>query len=81
MTKVGKQKSQQSDFASNSVLSYPVESLYDLVELKFFANMTTKTVERAMECHEDKNKKVCLVIGREKCKALHVIPDNKLKKD
>lgn len=79
MTKLGNQKSQESEFTSNQVLSYKIENLYDLVELKFFANMTTKTVERNMECHQDGNKKVCLINGRKKCRALHVIPEKKLK--
>jgi hypothetical protein len=80
VTKLGNQKSQESEFTSNQVLSYKIENLYDLVELKFFANMTTKTVERNMECHQDGNKKVCLINGRKKCRALHVIPEKKIER-
>ena len=43
---IGTEKSQKSDFSSNQELSYPIDQLYDLVELNFFANMSSKTVAR-----------------------------------
>jgi hypothetical protein len=53
------------------VLTYYIEHIYDLVELKFFANMTTKSIERQMDCLEDGDKKACILIGRAKCTALY----------
>ena len=53
------------------MLTYPTDQLYDLVELNFFVNMSSESVLTAMECHaqkkNDRNKKVCLRINRQKC--------------
>lgn len=42
-----------------------------MLGVKFFANMTTSSVERSMDCYVGKNKQVCLNIGAQKCGLMH----------
>jgi hypothetical protein len=68
---IGTQKSQKSEFSSNNVLTYPMDHLAGLVELKLYANMTTKSVFRLMDFLVSGDEKASLRIGREKCESLH----------
>ena len=38
-----------------------------MLEMKFFANMSTVTIEKNMNCHVNDNKQICLNIEAEKC--------------
>ena len=38
-----------------------------MLEMKFFANMSTSTIEKNMDCHVNDNKQICLNIEAEKC--------------
>ena len=41
---IGTQKSQTSEFTSESELTFGIRDIENLVEMKFFANMTTESV-------------------------------------
>ena len=38
-----------------------------MLEMKFFANMSTVTIEKNMDCHVNDNTQICLNIEAEKC--------------
>ena len=67
INKVGTQKSQSSEFSNPDSIDFGLLDFQNMLEMKFFANMSTVTIERNMDCHVNENKQICLNIEAEKC--------------
>ena len=48
-------------------IDYSARDLEKLLEVKFFANVSTSSVLRSMDCHVNGNKQVCINQEARKC--------------
>ena len=55
LDQIGTLKSQSSDFSNPSQLEFKLTDIDNLLEMKFFVNMSTESVEKAMDCHVNQN--------------------------
>ena len=53
---LGNLKSQSSDIKNPSFIEYSLEDLESLLEMKFFANVSTSSILKSMDCHVNGNK-------------------------
>jgi hypothetical protein len=65
--KVGTLKSQSSEFSNPSFINFSVSDLENLLEVKFFSNVTTSSIQTNMDCYVNDNKQVCLNLEARKC--------------
>ena len=67
VNKVGTQKSQSSEYSRPNSIDFDLVDFQNMLEMKFFANMSTVSIEKNMDCHVNNNKQICLNIEAEKC--------------
>lgn len=67
VSKIGTQKSQSSEFSNPSSLTFKLSDIDNLVHVKFFANVTTKEIQKNMDCFVNNNIEVCRNLGAQKC--------------
>ena len=54
--KVGTLKSQSSEFSNPSFIEFSAKDLENLLEVKFFTNVSTASVQSNMDCYVNQNK-------------------------
>lgn len=75
INKVGTQKSQSSEFSRPDSIDFGLLDFQNMLEMKFFANMSTVSIEKNMDCHVNGKKQICLNIEAEKCDLQTEDPD------
>jgi len=60
VAQVGTLKSQSSEFSTPSFINFSANDLENLLEMKFFANASSSSVVRNMNCYVNDNKQECL---------------------
>jgi len=56
IAQIGELKSQHTTYASAPAIDFRMKDMGNMLGVKFFANMTTSSVERSMDCYVGKNK-------------------------
>ena len=54
-----------------SYIDYSIDDLKAILEIKFFANVSTSSILDSMDCHVNGNKNVCLNMESRKCDMKH----------